>query len=126
MSILTVVTLVRGLNCIFFLRYIAGHQNSVNQMIKDNGRDAKYVPNPTVFLFLIAPFLAFAKHNPRLQLISFTGGDGFTGYTELSEVYYAKARALADAGNVLPYFAGSGLTVARRFGADLPWLRDHV
>jgi len=30
-------------------------------------------------------------------------------------VYYAKARALADASNVLPYFAGSGLTVARRY-----------
>jgi len=30
-------------------------------------------------------------------------------------VYYAKARALADANNVLPYFAGSGLVVARRY-----------
>ena len=30
-------------------------------------------------------------------------------------MYYAKARALADAGNVLPYFAGSGLVVARRY-----------
>jgi hypothetical protein len=30
-------------------------------------------------------------------------------------VYYAKARALADAGNVLPYFAGSGQIVARRY-----------
>ena len=30
-------------------------------------------------------------------------------------MYYAKARALADASNVLPYFAGSGLLVARRY-----------
>ena len=30
-------------------------------------------------------------------------------------MYYAKARALADAGNVLPYFAGSGLVVARSY-----------
>ena len=49
------------------------------------------------------------------QLISFTGGQGRLGYTELSEVYYAKARALADASNVLPYFAGSGPIVARRY-----------
>ena len=49
------------------------------------------------------------------QLVSFTDGHGAFGYTELSEVYYAKARALADAGNVLPYFAGSGLVVARRY-----------
>ena len=52
---------------------------------------------------------------PYAQLISFTGGDGPFGYTELSEVYYAKARALADASNVLPYFAGTGPLVARRY-----------
>ncbi|KAF8164850.1 hypothetical protein B0H34DRAFT_648623 [Crassisporium funariophilum] len=75
--------------------YIAGHQNSVNQILKDNGRDAFYVPSPT--------------------LISFTGGEGPFGYTELSEVLYAKSRALADASNVLPYFAGSGSSVARRY-----------
>ena len=46
-------------------------------------------------------------------MISFTGGEGAFGYTALSEVYYAKARALADASNVLPYFAGSGLILAR-------------
>ena len=50
-----------------------------------------------------------------MQLISFTSGKGPYGYTQFSEVYYAKARALADAGNVLPYFAGSGLTLARRY-----------
>ena len=30
-------------------------------------------------------------------------------------MYYAKARALVDAYNVLPYFAGSGLVIARRY-----------
>ncbi|KDR76712.1 hypothetical protein GALMADRAFT_139606 [Galerina marginata CBS 339.88] len=75
--------------------YLVSHQNSINQIVKDNGRDSFYVPSPT--------------------LISFTSGNNPLGYTELSEVYYAKARALADASNVLPYFAGSGLTVARRY-----------
>ncbi|KDR74467.1 hypothetical protein GALMADRAFT_71149 [Galerina marginata CBS 339.88] len=75
--------------------YIVGHENSVNQILKDNGRDSNYVPSPT--------------------LISFTSGDGPYGYTELSEVYYAKARALADATNFLPYFVGSSLSVARRY-----------
>jgi nitrate reductase gamma subunit len=59
--------------------------------------------------------LSCAKHDLHEQLVSFTGGNGLYGYTELSEVYYAKARALADASNVLPYFAGSGLVVARRY-----------
>ena len=59
--------------------------------------------------------LSCANHDLHEQLVSFTSGDGAFGYTELSEVYYAKARALADAGNVLPYFAGSGLVVARRY-----------
>jgi len=71
------------------------------------------VPSPTVSLFSNLPYLWWTNHDP--QLISFTGGDGPFGYTELSEVYYAKARALADANNVLPYFAGSGLVVARRY-----------
>lgn len=46
-------------------------------------------------------------------MVSFTSGQGPSGYTELSEVYFAQARALADASNVLPYFAGSAGTVAR-------------
>jgi len=47
------------------------------------------------------------------QLVSFTNGSGPTGYTELSPSYFAQARALADAGNILPYFAGTGEVVAR-------------
>ncbi|KAK0237149.1 hypothetical protein EDD85DRAFT_599337 [Armillaria nabsnona] len=75
--------------------YITLHGNSVNQMIKDNGRDAYYVPSPT--------------------LISFTNGAGPYGYTELSGELFAQARARADATNVLPYFAGSANTLARQY-----------
>ena len=50
-----------------------------------------------------------------MQLISFTDGQGPFGYTELSESYYANSRALADAGNLLPYFAGSGWSFAHRY-----------
>ncbi|KAG5645260.1 hypothetical protein DXG03_006562 [Asterophora parasitica] len=71
----------------------------VNQMIKDNGRDSSYVPSPTV--------------------VSFTDGKGPYGYTELSPEAFARARGLADAGNILPYFAGSGKQLARRYP-------DHV
>lgn len=45
--------------------------------------------------------------------MSYTDGDGAYGYTELSKDYYAKARAIADAGNVLPYFSGSGSVISR-------------
>ena len=48
-----------------------------------------------------------------LQVISFTGGQGPQGYTQLSASFFAQARALADASNVLPYFAGTGMSVAR-------------
>ncbi|KAK0237139.1 hypothetical protein EDD85DRAFT_771192 [Armillaria nabsnona] len=74
------------------------HGNSVNQMIKDNGRDASY-----------------AADNIDLQLISFTNGTGPYGYTELSGELFAQARARADATNVLPYFAGSADTLARQY-----------
>ncbi|KAJ7727961.1 hypothetical protein B0H16DRAFT_1894321 [Mycena metata] len=75
--------------------YDIAHGNSANQLLKDNGRDSFYVPSPT--------------------LVSFTGGQGPKGYLELSATYFAQARALADASNVLSYFAGSGQTVARSY-----------
>ncbi|KAJ7727962.1 hypothetical protein B0H16DRAFT_1894322 [Mycena metata] len=75
--------------------YDVAHGNSANQLLKDNGRDSFYVPSPT--------------------LVSFTGGQGPKGYVELSATYFAQARALADASNVLSYFAGSGQTVARSY-----------
>ncbi|PPR03325.1 hypothetical protein CVT24_012601 [Panaeolus cyanescens] len=75
--------------------YVVAHGNGVNQVVKDNGRDMFYVPSPT--------------------LISFTNGSGPRGYTEFSTERYQKARAITDASNVLPYFAGSGQLVARRY-----------
>jgi len=73
--------------------YITSHQNGINQMLKDNGRDFYYVPSPTI--------------------ISYTNGEGPYGYTELSPSYFAQARSLSDATNILPYFVGSGDALAR-------------
>ena len=92
-----------------------GHQNSVNQILKDNGRDSYYVPSPTVSLFPPLFCLSRAKHDLHEQLLSFTDGNGPLGYTELSEVYYANARAFADTSNALSYFVSSGLIVTRRY-----------
>ncbi|KAF8883434.1 hypothetical protein BD779DRAFT_1443935 [Infundibulicybe gibba] len=93
---LTDPNIKRRLNSTNLLRaYVTAHNNSVNQMLKDNGRDAFYVPSPTV--------------------ISFTTGQGPNGYTELSPEAFAQARAQADASNVLPYFAGTGPVVARSY-----------
>ncbi|KAG6853509.1 hypothetical protein C0991_003704 [Blastosporella zonata] len=75
--------------------YISAHDNSINQILKDNGRDSYYVPSPTV--------------------VSFTGGKGPLGYTELSAPYFAQARGLADGSNILPYFAGTGDLLTRRY-----------
>ncbi|KAF9448401.1 hypothetical protein P691DRAFT_669523 [Macrolepiota fuliginosa MF-IS2] len=75
--------------------YVAAHQNSVNQIIKDNGRDSFYVPSPIA--------------------ISYTTGQGAYGYTSLSASMFEKAKALADANNMLPYFAGSGSILARAY-----------
>ncbi|KAJ6543867.1 hypothetical protein B0H19DRAFT_1168706 [Mycena capillaripes] len=93
-SPLTDPTLKRQLNSTnLFDVYDVAHGNSANQILKDNGRDSFYVPSPTV--------------------VSFTGGQGPKGYLELSADFFAQARAMADASNVLTYFAGSGQTVAR-------------
>ncbi|KAG6883889.1 hypothetical protein C0992_007533 [Termitomyces sp. T32_za158] len=75
--------------------YESAHGNSINQLLKDNGRDAYYVPSPTV--------------------VSFTEGQGPLGYRELSAPYFAQARGLADGSNLLPYFAGTGEILARRY-----------
>lgn len=47
------------------------------------------------------------------QIVSYTDGQGPAGYTELSASHFAQARALADASNLLPYFAGTGASLAR-------------
>ncbi|KAK7061328.1 hypothetical protein R3P38DRAFT_3489065, partial [Favolaschia claudopus] len=75
------------------LVYDVAHGNSANQILKDNGRDAFYVPSPT--------------------LVSYTGGEGPRGYRELSAYFFEQSRGMADASNVLTYFAGSGQAVAR-------------
>lgn len=51
--------------------------------------------------------------NKVQQLVSFTNGEGPTGYTELNATLFAQRRGMADAANALPYFAGSGQLIAR-------------
>ncbi|KAG6828760.1 hypothetical protein H0H92_006839 [Tricholoma furcatifolium] len=53
--------------------------------------------------------------NQLLKLVSFSGGDGPYGYTGLSPAFFAQARALSDATNLLPYLAGSGDLLARSY-----------
>lgn len=48
-----------------------------------------------------------------MQAVSFTDGEGPSGYTKLSPSKFAQARAQADATNVLPFLAGSGVIAAR-------------
>ncbi|KAF7433505.1 hypothetical protein PC9H_005461 [Pleurotus ostreatus] len=90
--------------------YEVAHGNSVNQIIKDNGRDSFYVPSPTVVSF---------------SQSSIEGGRPSRGYTELSADLFGQARALADASNVLSYFAGTGDIVGRSF-EDLVLSSAHI
>ncbi|KAG6816866.1 hypothetical protein H0H87_002187 [Tephrocybe sp. NHM501043] len=53
--------------------------------------------------------------NQLLKVVSYADGKGPLGYTELSAPYFAQARGLADASNMLPYFAGTGEILARRY-----------
>ena len=71
------------------------HDNSINQMLKDNGLDRRYVPSPTT--------------------VSFTGNVGPRGYTELSPKFYADVRGKADASNVLPFLSGTRPVVVRAY-----------
>lgn len=48
-------------------------------------------------------------------MVFFTEGQGPLGYRELSAPYFAQARGLADASNILPYFAGTGDILTRRY-----------
>lgn len=75
--------------------FFVAHDNSVNQIVKDNGRDFSYVPSPTA--------------------VSFTDGAGPEGYIELSPDRFAVIRARVDAANVLPFLAGSGHIVAQSY-----------
>ncbi|KAK1220247.1 hypothetical protein PQX77_016983 [Marasmius sp. AFHP31] len=95
-DLITNTSITRELNSTMLPNvYITLHDNSVNQVLKDNGRDADYVPSPTT--------------------VSYTGGTGPSDYTELSPEFFAKAKAKADSANMLPYLAGSGDAVAWAF-----------
>ena len=50
-----------------------------------------------------------------LQIISFTDGSGARGYTSLSPAGFGRARGLAVATNLLPFFAGRGQILAQRY-----------
>ncbi|CAE6457559.1 unnamed protein product [Rhizoctonia solani] len=78
-----------------FAAFGAAHDNSRNVMLKDNGRDFAYVPNPTV--------------------VSFTNGTGPRGYTKLDPERVANAIAKSDAQHLLPYLAGSQPILARTY-----------
>ena len=71
------------------------HDNSVNQMLKDNGMDRWYVPSPTT--------------------VSFTGNVGPEGYTQLSPQFYTDVRGKADASNALPFLSGTRPIVVRAY-----------
>ncbi|QRW25547.1 hypothetical protein RhiXN_07496 [Rhizoctonia solani] len=81
-----------------FAAFGAAHDNSRNVMLKDNGRDFAYVPNPTV---------SFGR--------SFTDGTGPLGYTKLDAERVANAIAKSDAQHLLPYLAGSQPILARNY-----------
>ncbi|KAG8737957.1 hypothetical protein FRC10_007471 [Ceratobasidium sp. 414] len=78
-----------------FAAFASAHDNSRNVMLKDNGRDYWYVPNPT--------------------LVSFTNGSGPLGYTKLDAERVADAIAKSDSQHLLPYLAGSQSIVARSY-----------
>ncbi|PVF96314.1 hypothetical protein CPB86DRAFT_736976 [Serendipita vermifera] len=71
------------------------HGNSRNQILKDNGRDFWYVPNPT--------------------LISWSGGNGPQDFTSLQPEFLEAAMGSADATQLLPYLIGSKSLVAYQY-----------
>ncbi|KAG5639156.1 hypothetical protein H0H81_006415 [Sphagnurus paluster] len=94
--------------------YVVAHENSIHQIIKDNGRDSFYVPSPTVRETGVPSLMPSLNVAPP-QVVSFTDGKGALGYTQLSAERFAQVRGLADASNILPYFSGSGKILARRY-----------
>jgi hypothetical protein len=93
--------------------FSVAHDNSINQMVKDNGRDHFYVPSPTVGL-VVPSYHTFSDIGTS-QAVSFTEGAGPEGYIELSPDRFAVIRARVDAANVLPYLVGSGQVVAQLY-----------
>ncbi|KAJ1302513.1 hypothetical protein OPQ81_002832 [Rhizoctonia solani] len=70
-----------------FAVYNAAHYNARNIMIKDNGRDWWFAPNPTA--------------------VAFGGGNSPTEYTKLNPDNVAKIFANSDSQHLLPYLVGS-------------------
>ncbi|CAE6338438.1 unnamed protein product [Rhizoctonia solani] len=70
-----------------FAVYNASHYNARNIMLKDNGRDWWFAPNPTV--------------------VAFGGGNSPTEYTKLNAENIAKVFANSDSQHLLPYLVGS-------------------
>ncbi|KAG8757839.1 hypothetical protein FRC14_001371 [Serendipita sp. 396] len=75
--------------------FVLGHENSRNQILKDNGRDFWYVASPTV--------------------ISWTGETGPKNYTTLSMKDLQVGLGMADASQILPYLVGSQPVLAYRY-----------
>ncbi|KAL9938947.1 hypothetical protein V8E36_001760 [Tilletia maclaganii] len=80
-----------------FSAYIVAHENARNALIKDNGRDYPWVPNPTVIAMS-------------------SGGDGGpAGYGTLDPERLADMLASADSRLLLPYLVGSGKVEAHSY-----------
>ncbi|EKM82111.1 hypothetical protein AGABI1DRAFT_70724 [Agaricus bisporus var. burnettii JB137-S8] len=76
--------------------YVAAHQNSIHQMLKDDGSaDMDYVPSTIA--------------------IECTDGKGAFNYTSLSAPLFERFKARADATHLLPYMVGSGKIAVRSY-----------
>lgn len=93
--------------------YVAAHQNSIHQMLKDDGSaDMDYVPSTIVRLSLFSPCSCL---NSFPQAIECTDGKGAFNYTSLSAPLFERFKARADATHLLPYMVGSGQIVVRSY-----------
>ncbi|KAK0532115.1 hypothetical protein OC842_003409 [Tilletia horrida] len=80
-----------------YAAYAAAHGNARNALLKDNGRDASWVPNPT------------------LTSMSSGGEGGPAGYGTLDPERLADMLASADTRLLLPYLVGNGKVEARSY-----------
>ncbi|KAK0531898.1 hypothetical protein OC835_003530 [Tilletia horrida] len=95
-----------------YAAYAAAHENARNALIKDNGRDWWWVPNPT------------------LTSMSSGGEGGPAGYGTLDPERLADMLASADTRLLLPYLVGKGKVEAHSFeilpiarvSCIIPWL----
>ncbi|KAE8225146.1 hypothetical protein CF319_g2076 [Tilletia indica] len=80
-----------------FAAYSVAHDNARNALLKDNGRDASWVPNPT------------------LTSMSSGAEGGPAGYGRLDPERLADMLASADTRLLLPYLVGRGKVEARSY-----------